>query len=180
MIKRIINDIAVELGDLFHKNFETKSFFGKTWVARRREDKGSLLIRTGKLRRSIHREVSNNSIRFTSSEAYAAIHNEGGEIIVTKQMKRFFGAKYYETSGKIRKTKTGELSKTKSNLRISAQAMAWKYMAIMKKGSKIKIPQRQFIGDAPEIKAAVEKIFNEQLKRIELIIKKNLTPKTNK
>jgi phage gpG-like protein len=172
--------IDVELGEMFDKNFERKAFFTQAWTPRKREDKGTLLLRTGKLRRSIRKEISGDSIRFTSSESYTAIHNEGGVLMVTKKMKKFFWAKYLEASGKVRTIKKGTSAKSKSNLRISAAAQAWKYMAMMREGSKIKIPQRQFIGDAPEVRIAVEKIFNEKLKVLEPEIKKYLTPKHSK
>ena len=42
--------------------------------------------------------TTENSITFFTSLPYAAIHNDGGEIVVTKRMKRFFWHKYYAVS----------------------------------------------------------------------------------
>ena len=75
----ILSDMRVELSDEFDKNFERKAFFTKKWKRRANPDaKGSLLMVTGTMRRSIKAEARNNGVRFTSAVPYAAIHNEGG------------------------------------------------------------------------------------------------------
>ena len=51
--KRILNDLKVELSEEFDRNFERKAFFSKPWPARLMEGRGSLLLQTGKLRRSM-------------------------------------------------------------------------------------------------------------------------------
>ena len=77
--RNILNDMRVELSEEFDRNFTRKAFFTKKW--KRRPDpnaKGSLLIVTGTLRRSIRSEVKGDGVRFTSAVPYASIHNEGG------------------------------------------------------------------------------------------------------
>lgn len=162
--QKILTDIKVELSDEFDRNFERKGFFSRKWKERRREGKGTLMVATGKLRRSIKATVGDNSVTWSSSEPYAAIHNEGGEITVTRKMKRYFWAKYYEAAGKIKHNRNGAMSK--SSVRANAEAEVYKYMALMKVGSKITIPERRFIGDAPEVKECIEKVFKENLKSI--------------
>ncbi len=121
--KRIVRDIAVDLTDEFDKNFERQGFFGQKWKPKRL-GKGSILIQTGALRRDIQRPtVSGTTITWHSDLPYSKIQNEGGKIMVTNRMKRFFWAMH---------------KKTKSE--------AWKYMALMKVGSQIVIPKRQFLG----------------------------------
>ena len=161
ILQAILNDIRVEIADAFDRNFERRAFFGKPWKPRRRADHGSLLQRTGVLRKSIRARVSGQSVVFSSSVPYAAIHNEGGTITVTARMHRYFWAKYYEAGGQVRYKKSGGM--TKASMRFSAEAEAWKALAMMKVGSKIHIPQRQFIGDAPEVRHAVESIVAEHL-----------------
>lgn len=39
----------------------------------------------------------------------------------------------------------------------------WRNMALMKVGSKIRIPQRKFLGTSPEVEAAVRQIIEENL-----------------
>lgn len=75
----ILNDMRVELSDEFDKNFDRKAFFTKKWKRRANPNaKGSLLMVTGTMRRSIKAGVRGNGVRFTSAVPYTAIHNEGG------------------------------------------------------------------------------------------------------
>lgn len=76
--KKILQDLRVELTDEFDRNFERKAFFGDRWKPRRSEGRGTLLLVTGTLRRSIQSSVVGNGVRFTSQVPYATIHNEGG------------------------------------------------------------------------------------------------------
>lgn len=78
--RNILDDMRVELSDEFDKNFDRKAFFTKKWKRRANPNaKGSLLMVTGTMRRSIKAEVRGNGVRFTSAVPYAAIHNEGGK-----------------------------------------------------------------------------------------------------
>lgn len=163
VIKNILSDIKVELLDLFDQNFEKKSFFNKSWKKRQFEDRGSLMNTTGALRNSLKGTTSNNSVTFSSNVPYAGIHNEGGKIKVTAQMKSFFWAKYYENNGKIKTKKNGTRSNSKRNVDLTAKAQFWQSMALKKIGSEIKIPQRQFLGNSPEVEKAVESIIIDNL-----------------
>lgn len=80
MKHRILQDLRVELTDEFDLNFERKAFFGNRWKPRRNEGKGTLLLVTGTLRRSIQSSVVGDGVRFTSQVPYATVHNEGGTI----------------------------------------------------------------------------------------------------
>ena len=78
--RNILDDMRVELSDEFDKNFDRKACFTKKWKRRANPNaKGSLLMVTGTMRRSIKAEVRGNGVRFTSAVPYAAIHNEGGK-----------------------------------------------------------------------------------------------------
>lgn len=109
-----------------------------------------VLIQSGKLRDSIH-AVSRGVDRViyqTDPLPYAKIHNEGGEIIVTERMKRYFWYLYMKSTGTMQKKKNGELRQNKANARLSTMASFYKAMACKKVGSKIKIPKRQYIGES--------------------------------
>lgn len=136
---QILRDIKVELLDEFDRNFSRAGFFSKPWPPKR-DGSASHLIKTGKLRRSIRATVSGNAVTFTSSEPYSAIHNEGGDITVTAQMRKYFWAMF---------KKTGQ--------------ERYKHLALKKIGSKIHMPQRRFIGDSPEIRRAVETIITDNI-----------------
>lgn len=173
LITQILNDLRVELADEFDRNFERKAFFGKSWPARRSSGKGTLMNVTGTLRRSIRARVSGTSLVFSSSEPHAAIHNDGGTISVTAKMRRFFWAKYYETAGRVRYKKSGGVSKR--SIRLSQEAGMWHALALKKVGSKITIPQRQFLGDAPEVRKIINDVAADRVKMtIETVFKNQL------
>ena len=158
-LKNILSDIRVEIADEFDRNFSRGAFFGKKWQ-NRRDGTPSHLITTGKLRRSIRADTQGNGITFTSSEPYAAIHNEGGRITVTAKMKKYFWAKYAQN-----KHNTG-------------LAETYKRLALMRVGSQITIPRRQYIGDAPEVRKAVDDIVRRNFDEYARQAKQNIINKT--
>lgn len=160
--KQIISDLRVELKDEFDKNFQRKAFFDRPWKQTKMlNKKGSLMMRTGALRQSLQAISNANQISFTSSLPYANIHNEGGTIKVTAQMKKFFWAMYYKANGSISTTKGKKLEL------ITEEARWWKNLALKKVGSQIKIEKRQFIGWHPQLEVHIERVINENLKDIE-------------
>ena len=52
IIRNILNDIRVEMGDEFDRNFERQAFFSEAWQRRKSPTRpgGSILIDTGTLR----------------------------------------------------------------------------------------------------------------------------------
>lgn len=166
IVRRILQDIRVKLGDEFDRNFERQAFFSAAWQRRKspvRNEGRAILTDTGALRRSIGSRTTENSITFYTDLPYAAIHNDGGEIKVTKRMKRYFWHKYYEASGSFGRRKDGGLRKDKRTLRLTTEAEFWKFMALKKEGSTIRIPRRQFLGTSPEVERAVREIIEENL-----------------
>lgn len=180
--QRLIHDIRVEVSDEFDRNFERKAFFDRPWRPRRsqRSGRGSLLQVTGTLRRSIRPEENPTAgtVSWTSSEPYASIHNNGGSITVTARMKRYAWHRYYELVPHILYRRDGSPARTRRNLDISAEAGMWKAIALMKAGSKITIPQRQFIGDHPQVRSAIEQVYSSLIDDIADTVAQLL--KTNK
>ncbi|GEJ38047.1 conserved hypothetical protein [Flavobacterium psychrophilum] len=168
LIKNILSDLRVDLTDEFDKNFERKSFFGKSWENTAIPNKrGSVMMRTGKLRRSIQCKQTKNQITWSSSLPYASLQNQGGEIIVTEKMKRFFLAMFYKSSNAILfNVRSKAAAKTERNRRLSAEALMWKNLALQKVGAKMKIKQRQFIGDHPQVRQRIEHVVNKNMEEI--------------
>nr|DAF62162.1 MAG TPA: tail morphogenesis protein [Myoviridae sp. ctt8G1] len=164
IIRRILKDIRVEMGDEFDRNFERQAFFSEAWQRRKSPTRpgGSILIDTGNLRRSIRSRTTEDSITFYTDLPYAAIHNDGGEIVVTKKMKRYFWHKYYEATGSFGRRKDGT-RKDKRTVRLTTEAEFWKFMALKKEGSTVRIPRRQFLGTSPEVEQAVREIIEENI-----------------
>lgn len=165
IIKNILRDIQVEMADEFDKNFERQAFFTEAWQRRKSPTRpgGHILVDTGGTRRSVTSHTTEKSVVFRSDHPASAIHNEGGEIKVTAKMKKFFWHKYYDATGSFGRRKDGSLSKNKRTVQLSTEAEFWKFMALMKVGSTIKIPRRQFIGVAPEVEKTVREIIEENL-----------------
>jgi phage gpG-like protein len=150
LLKRISNDLKVELKNEINRNFERKAFFDKKWQDVKTPNKiGSLMMRSGALRFSIEAEVlGNNTIRFSSSLPYASIHNQGGkiEMQITPKQRKFFWAKHKEAKD------AGEPG-----------ADMWKALAMKKGTLTITIPQRQFIGDHPEMDEIAKDVIHENV-----------------
>lgn len=163
LIKNILSDIRVDLTDEFDKNFERKAFFDKAWENTKIPNrKGSLMMRSGKTRRSLRSKQTNNDISWSSSLPHANLMNEGGEIIVTEKMKRFFWAMFYKANGAVTKSGKGERNK-----KLTAEATTWKALALQKVGAKMKIKQRQFIGDHPQVRQRIERVVDLNMKELE-------------
>ena len=95
LLRKIMNDLRVELSDEFDKNFVRKAFFTEPWPDRKSGSKGTLMnVRGGGgLRGSIRSSITGrDTITWTSSQPQADIHNSGGEITVTAKMISFFWA----------------------------------------------------------------------------------------
>lgn len=165
IIKNILNDIRIDLSDEFDQNFQRQAFFTQAWQRRRSPTRsgGHILLDTGQLRRSIQSRTEGSSITFYSDLPYAAIHNEGGEIIVTPRMKRYFWHKYYAATGAFGRKKNGTKRNDKRTVQLSSEADFWKFMALKKAGTTIRIPRRQFLGTSPEVEQIVRTIIEENL-----------------
>jgi phage gpG-like protein len=118
-----------------------------------------------------------NKIVFETTVPYAAIHNEGGTIVVTHKMKMFFRAKCYEALGLKRKSKANLEGKKRvlsdggfyawtQKMKLTKEAEFWRAMALKPIGSKIVIPKRQFIGTHPELEAAIFEIAEKNAIKI--------------
>ena len=144
---------AIESVKFFKESFRNGGFTDTSlakWADRKSPIGGKrIMYGTGTLMQSIHRtEETEKRVVVSSDTTYSEIHNEGGTVTVTAQMKKYWWAQYYKFAGKTKKTASGKQANTASNRKLNAKAEYCKRMALMKTGSKIKIPQRQFIGES--------------------------------
>lgn len=164
IIKKLIREIRNELDDEFDQNFERKAFFTEKWKETRTpRSQGSLLARTGALRKSIQSEVSDDSITWSSSMPHASIHNSGGKIKVTANMKKYFWAMFYKSGGRDAEKEGNSLTQ---------EQQAWKYLALKQAGSELVIPKRQFIGNHPQVNSAIQGIFENSKEELEKYLNK--------
>jgi phage gpG-like protein len=174
-----LNDIKTELMEEFDKNFERKGFFSEKWADTKRNNRrGSLMLRSGKLRRSIKASLVDNVIRFSSSLPYAKLHNEGGKIRVTAKMKAYFWHLYYQATGGVQYSiKTKEALKTKKNRNLTDDAKFYKAMALKPIGEVIVITKRQFLGHHPDQDKIVNHAIDRNLDELNQLIKQQLKQK---
>ena len=158
-LNHVLTDTKVKLTEAFDRNFERKGFFNQKWPETKIPNRrGSLMIRTGTLRRSIRSTIQGTTIRWTSAVPYAQLHNNGDEIEVTAKMKRYFWAMYYKA--------TNASKGNKKNKNLPAEAEYYKALALKKVGDKLSIPKRQFIGDHPEVKRMIDQIVGYNLNEV--------------
>lgn len=137
MFSSLLSDVRVALTEAFDRNFERKAFFTDAWKARRYYNpRGSLLMVTGTLRRSIKSVVRGASVRFSSAVPYAALHNEGlkGNVSVRSHTRRSRGGRAYTVRAHLR---------------------------------MVQMPERRFIGDSPEVRRIIKRVFDENLRQIQ-------------
>jgi phage gpG-like protein len=174
---------ATESVKHFQQSFRDGGFTGASFEKWKdsRNPLRKTMYNDGTLMRSIHKvSAAGNKVVVESDTPYSALHNDGGTIVITEKMNSFFWAKYYEAAGIQKGSKSwgnikssekrGSSALSKSNLNVVAKARFWKALALIKIGSKIKIPQRQYMGDSPIMMSNFDKFF------IKLIETKQFTP----
>ena len=148
-LQHLPKDVAVLAADEFDLNFARESFFGRVWQAsdyvKKTRSGGKLLQHTGKLRKSIKHKVQGSRIEFYSNLDYANIHNEGGTV------KHPGGTAYFKKKGET--------------IWVSNRKAAGKNYR-RTKAHNIKIPQRQFIGEHPELDKMIENEVYEIFKSV--------------
>lgn len=152
-LRRLPPILGNEVVNFAHDNFDRQSFNGVPWQKRKnptkwgkRDDEGrSLLVKTGRLRRSIRvAEILENRVKIVAGGAdvpYARAHNEGSKGMVTQYVNPF-----------LRRGKKGKTESVNGFFRTINQ----------------NIPKRQFISgdkDSPELAYRLKKIVNEELKK---------------
>ena len=150
LINKIAKDVRVELTDEFDRNFERKAFFGRPWAPVKHDPGiGSVLMRTGMLRKSITSRTTGGKIAFSSSVKYARIHNEGGPVTststVTPKMRRWAWAKYRETNDE------------------KFRGLAMTRKKVIKRS--FVMPCRRFIGPHPVVTKAIADIADQHINK---------------
>ncbi len=103
--------------------------------------RGTLLVVSGAMRRSLRCTAARGSLYFSSELPYFSIHNRGGKVPVTPAMRRYFWAMYYRNVPP--EGATGKRPTAKSRT-----AAYYRSLALTKK-TEFDIPRRQVVGDHP-------------------------------
>ncbi|WP_373701644.1 phage virion morphogenesis protein [Porphyromonas loveana] len=143
--RNILDRARVKLTEAFHRNFERKAFFSRAWTPRKQGRRGSLLVVSGRLRRSLRAQVIHSGIRFSSSMPYASAHNEGyeGPTKVPAHTRRAHAARRI-VKGRARR------------VQVSAHA-------VRAHTKHLKLPERRFVGDAPEVRTTIEQCVRHEM-----------------
>lgn len=179
LLNNITEDTKVAVTAQFDRNFERKAFFDRKWKdTNHPNSKGSLLHRSGRMRRSIQKPRSGNTqIHWRSNVPYASLQNEGGEVEVTPQMKKFFWAMYYKAAGAVSfSIKKKKANNTARNRKLTGEAAKWKALALQKSGTIMTIEQRQFIGWHPMVDQTIGKVVDHNMLEVNKDILKKLKP----
>lgn len=139
---------------------------------------GPLLSRNNRLMDATQRRIPRpGQVIIENRLPYATIHNEGGTITVTHRMKRYFWWRYLQITGskgtrgrkpiesRYRLTKKGQRGNNEYNRGLDREAEFWKSMALKRVGTRIRMPQRMFIGTPEELDRIVEDAINRQLQK---------------
>ena len=141
----------------FKESFRQKGFVDESlepWQARKNSGRGSLMIVSGALKRSIRRTTTTfNSVTIVAGDGvvnYAQIHNEGGTVhpTVTDKMRRFAWAMANKSKGE-------------------SQGDMWKGIAMTRKSRlDIDIPQRKFMGKSATLDRNTIAMITNELNKI--------------
>lgn len=137
----------------FKDSFRKKGFTDRgfhRWPGRQHEGRGSLMIESGALKRSVRKHrITRNMFEIIAGDNkvnYAETHNEGLTVhpTVTPQMRKFAFAKYKETGDS-----------------------KWKGIALTKKSHlTIKMPKRKFMGKSHVLDANTNKLIIKELNKV--------------
>lgn len=133
---------------------------------------GTLLSGRNRLFGSIKYVPSDYRVVISNDVPYAALHNRGGTVTVpvTDRMRRYAWARFYRAAGKaVKAAKDGRKGRRKGEAGQpdNPQAAFWRNFALTrKKKLKIRIPQRQFIGDSRELDEKINGRIEKEIRKI--------------
>lgn len=150
LLQKIMRDVKVELTEEFDLNFARKAFFDRKWAPlspHYQPTRGSMLLRTGALRRSLRSRIDGTRLIYSSSLPYAGIHNFGGtvrqEFVPTPKMRRWAWARFRES-----------------------REEKFRRMALAKRIRRtIHIPARPFVGDHPRVRELIGEVVARRIRR---------------
>jgi phage gpG-like protein len=153
-----------ELAAVEAVNFTKERFVRKTWVdrapeawpKRKRKGRGSLMVNSGRLKRSIRKlAVTQNSVTIGTDVPYAQIHNDGGTINKTVSVKQHSR----KITKRARSQRTGRLTKKRvSNGTATVRAHTRKM--------NLKLPERRFIGESRMLLHRIERLLQIEIIKI--------------
>lgn len=167
--------------DHYQDNFRKGGFVNgglKRWPQTKRQSSGSksaaagygpLLSRRNHLFSSVKYTPGDYRVRVANDVEYAPLHNWGGEThpTVTLRMRKFAWAMYYKAAGIRKKAAKGKRKEKTRQRELPPEAGMWKGLALTRKTKlKVKIPQRQFIGESTELNKQIRQTVEAEIRNI--------------
>lgn len=167
--------------DHYQDNFRKGGFVNgglQRWQVTKRQQSGSksaaadygpLLSRRNHLFSSVKYTPGDYRVRVANDVKYAPLHNWGGEThpTVTPRMRKFAWAMYYKAVGIRKKAAKGKRKGKTRQRELPPEAGMWKGLALTrKKKLKVKIPQRQFIGESTELNKQIRQTVETEIRNI--------------
>lgn len=149
LIRALPRVAGVTAVNFFKDSFNRKGFIDSSfvhWQTRKSDGRGSLMLQTGDLKRSIKKDIGSTYVEVSSDTPYSKLHNEGGlvTINITKKSRKFFWYMFHKTEDEM-----------------------WKYLALTKKQTiSFQMPKRQFMGESQLLMKRIEMNFNKELQAI--------------
>ncbi len=140
-----------------HKNWKDQNTVA--WKARKRKSRGSLMIKTGRLKRSIRKlAVGRWYVIIGTDVPYAQIHNEGGTI--NERVKVKAHTRKRTTYAKRKRVKEGQSKYTKK--KVGSQKI---HVRSHYRQMNLTIEKRQFMGNSKALNNRIERYMLAQIKR---------------
>jgi len=145
-------------------NFSKERFVQKNWVSnsrtpwkpRKRKDRGSLMNKSGRLKRSIRKlSYTRNSVKIGTDVPYAQIHNDGGTINKTVNIKSH--------TRKVTKSMRSERTGRKFKKRISSGSTVVKAHT---RRINTTYPERKFLGESALLMRRIERLTQREIDKI--------------
>ena len=139
-MRRLVNRSGVIAVNFSKERFVKKDWLNGTsrqnWDKRKKADRGSLMVRSGRLKRSIRKMSEGDYFVYVGTDVpYAQIHNEGGDINKTVTVR---------THSRTRKGRTETVKSHRRKM-------------------NIKMPKRQFLGDSNALAKRIERFANVEI-----------------
>ena len=184
--RRLPVRVGTEAVEYVRGNFRAGGIDGRKWKEPLRRTLafqgaegryGPLLSGTDSLMGATRKRTAPGKVVIENRMPYASIHNEGGTITVTARMKKYFWWRYLQIegskgtkgrrplSGRYTARRNGKRGDNRYNRSLSREAQFWKAMALKRVESRIRIPQRMFIGDTKGLQRAVDGAINKELQQ---------------
>ena len=139
-MRRLVNRSGVVAVNFSKERFVRKDWLDgssrQSWEKRKKVDRGSLMVRSGRLKRSIRKLSEGDYFVYVGTDVpYAQIHNEGGNINKTITVR---------THSRTRKGRTETVKSHRRKM-------------------KMTMPKRQFLGDSNALAKRIERFANVEI-----------------